>query len=228
METVSLPSMTLWQFYGELGVQTVLGVLFCWALYRLGARDPRLGWKPGKVVAWLQDKMMYILLFAAGIASFELLPTLYYSFINDVSEVAAEAVVNSAGAAIDGTLETPDAQELKDMAANVVWGEMDPGQHESLVLMSGFWLFFGWCCYLASFCASPVNFFIKLVKTLGYCCLSSAMILLPMCMHRFTWEEFETPFYFLVIAAICIVVTHSWTRKMPPPLPPATSTPHSA
>lgn len=228
METTALPPMTLWQFYAELLVQTAMGVLFCWILYQLGGRDPKLGWKPSKLVYWFQEKILFILIFAAAIASFELLPKLYNSFINDVSEAAANAVVDSAGAAIDGTLETPDAQELKDMVANVVWGEMDPWQHESLVLMSAFWLFFGWCCYLASFCASPVNFFIKLVKTLGYCCLSSAMILLPMCIHRFTWEEFETPFYFLVIAAICIVVTHSWTRKMPPPLPPDTTTPPSA
>ena len=165
--------------------------------------------------------------FAAGLASFDLLPNLYHSFINDVSGAAAEAVVNSAGAAIDGTLETPDVQELKEMASGVVWGEMDPTQYESLTLMSAFWLFFGWCCYLAGYCASPVNFFIKLVKALGYCCLSSAMILLPMCMHQFTWEEFESPFYFLAIAAICIAATHSWTRKMPPPLPPAPSASHT-
>ena len=219
--------MTLWQFYAELAVQSVMGVLFCWALYRLGGRDPKLGWKPGKLKNWFQEKILYILILAAGLASFDLLPNLYHSFINDVSGAAAEAVVNSAGAAIDGTLETPDVQELKEMASGVVWGEMDPTQYESLTLMSAFWLFFGWCCYLAGYCASPVNFFIKLVKALGYCCLSSAMILLPMCMHQFTWEEFESPFYFLAIAAICIAATHSWTRKMPPPLPPAPSASHT-
>lgn len=219
METTSLPPMTLWQFYAMIGTQAVLGIAFCVAMYKLGKRDPRLGWEPGNAVKWIQDKIFIILIFGAGIASYQLLPDLVHSFTNDASTVMAETVVNTATDAIEGNMTTPEVPDLSEMLSEVIWGEPNSTQHEALMLMAGFWLFLGWCCYVGNFCASPVNIFIKLLKIIAYSCLTAVIVFVPMCLHRFSWDEIRDPFYCLVAAGVLIAATHSWTRRMPPPLP---------
>ena len=168
---------------------------------------------------WVHDKLFFIFIFLAGLASFEILPDIYQAFVDDASTVVAETVVNSTEELIKGgSIESPDFHGIEESLRRVVWGQLSEQQYEAIVLMSGFWLFLGWFCYIGNYKSSPVGFLKRVCKVIGYASLSCFIIMIPKDIHYFSWDEFEMGFILLVIGAVCIVASYSY-NKLPPPLP---------
>lgn len=218
MDVSSLPMMTKWQFYAAFLVQCMVGILFCYAMFKMSDRDPKLGWKPSAFGKWVNDKLFIILIVLAGIASFELLPDIYRAIVNDVADVAAETIVENASNAIEGNHTALEIEGLDIRSGNAIWGEMNEQQNEAIVLMSGFWIFIGLFIYVGGFKASPVGFFKKVIKVIAYSCLTCILLFIPKDIHYFTWNEIMPSAIMLVIGVVGILVTYSG-NKLPPPLP---------
>ena len=213
--------MTLWQFYGLFAIVVAAGVGFCCAMYLLGKRNPKLGWKPGK---WLQKIMWWsfiVLIFLAGICSYDEIDRITNAFTSD----ATDLIVNTTSDVIEGKDVLPDTQEIEASFSGEWWGLRNESQQRTLYLFTGFFLFFGWCCYLGSFNASPVGFGKRLLKVIGYTCLTSAYILVPTLRSlKPSSSEAGQMYVWLIIAAVCIALSHTRTST-PPPLPGAKSEP---
>ena len=218
MDVSSLPMMTKWQFYAAFLVQCVVGILFCYAMYKVSDRDPKLGWKPSRFGRWFRDKLFYIFIILAGLASFELLPSIYHAFINDVADVAAETIVESASSAIEGNVTTPEIEQINLGNGNVIWGQANDQQYEAIMLMAGFWIFIGLFIYVGNFKASRVGFFKKMIKIIAYSCLMCILLFIPKDIHYFSWNEIMPSAILLVIGVVGILISYSG-NKLPPPLP---------
>jgi hypothetical protein len=213
--------MTLWQFYTLFAVIVALGLGFCYVMYMLGKRNPKLGWKPGKI----QEKLMWWsflgLIFCAGICSYGEIDRITNAFSSD----AAELIYNTAEDAISGKEVLPDTQEIEATLSNDWWGLRNESQKTTLYLFTGFFMFFGWCCYLGSFIASPVGIGKRLLKIVGYSALTFGYILTPSLRSlNPSSSEAGQMYIWLIIAAVCIVLSHTRTAT-PPPLPGAKTQP---
>lgn len=213
-----MPMMTKWQFYAAFLVQCVVGILFCYAMYKVSDRDPKLGWKPSRFGKWVKDKLFIILILLAGLASFELLPNIYRAIVNDVADVAAETIVESASNAYEGNYTAPNLEGIDIGNNNAIWGQMNEQQNEAIVLMSGFWIFIGFFIYVGGFKASPVGFLKKVIKVIAYSCLTCILLFIPKDIHYFTWDEIRPSAILLALGVVGILVTYSG-NKLPPPLP---------
>lgn len=218
MDVSSLPMMTKWQFYAAFLVQFVVGLLYCYAMYKLSERDPRLGWKPNKFGKWIKDKLFVILIVLAGIASYELLPDIYHALVADVVDVTVDSVTESIEKAADGTYTTPEIEGIDFRSGNAIWGQMNEQQYEAIMLMAGFWIFIGLFVYVGGFKASPVGFFKKIIKFIAYSCLTFILLFIPKDVHYFTLDEIMPSLVMLAIGVVGILVTNSG-NKLPPPLP---------
>ena len=159
-----------------------------------------------------------ILILHAGLASFELLPNIYREIVNDVADVAAETIVETASNANEGNYSTPELEGINIGNGNAIWGQMDEQQNEAIVLMSGFWIFIGFFIYVGCFKASPVGFFKKFIKVIAYSCLTCILLFVPKDIHYFTWDEIMPNAILLAVGVVGILVTYSG-NKLPPPLP---------
>lgn len=218
METTSLPAMTQWQFYAAFIVQCVIGILYGYAMFIVSQRDPKLGWKPGAFGQWVRDKLFIIFIILAGVASYELLPDIYHAMVNDVADVAAETITQTASSAIEGNNSVPEIDGIDIDMRSAMWGEMDAQQNEAITLMTGFWMFIGLFIYVGNFKASPVGFFKKLVKVIAYSCLTCVLLFIPKDIHYFTWDEVMPSVVLLAMGVVGVLVTYSG-NKLPPPLP---------
>ena len=219
MEPTTLPPMTQWQFYAMFGVQFVLGLCYAIGMFFLAIRDPKLGWTSSASVQKLRDKLGFGLLIAAGVLSYFSLRDVYDYFVGDVSTAVSEAVVNTAGEVIDGTYHAPDPHALQHYLSGVIWGEPDSYQREMLIMMALFWISLGWCAYVFDDKSSPVSVVKKAIKGVAYVLLTVLMYMVPMCLHRFGWDEIRAPLIIAALAAAGIAVTHTYHRALPPPLP---------
>lgn len=222
MEQEALIHMTKWQFYAEFAVQFVLGIGFCYAMYELSLRNPILGWTPNKTFDTLRSKLGMGLIVLAGVFSYFALPTVYHAFLDDVEMVVDSTVDKAVGDVVDG--KTPSdfglsgSDNVNGNPAEVIWGEPNETQRDTFKLMSGFFIALGLCCYVWNFHASRVGVGKKLLKVFGYTVLSIVPLFQPMKLHRFTWDEVQTEVVCLIIAGVCIVLSHDWS-KLPPPVP---------
>ena len=212
MDASSLPLMTKWQFYAEFAVQFVLGCAYCYAMIKLGGRNPRLGRESKPWAENFRYKLGGAFMILAGIFSYFTLPTVYHAFVDDVSSSAAEVATE----AITGTLE--HSSVTITATDGLIWGQASETQHEAFILMAGFFIALGWCMYVWGFKASAVGWGKKLLKIVGYAVLSCIPLFQPMKLHYFTWNEVSTEVVCLIIAGVCIALSHDWS-KLPPPLP---------
>lgn len=218
METVYLPMMTRWQFYAMFGVQFVLGVAYCLAMFWCATRDPVLEWKPSPLVDKLQNKVGFGLFIVAAVTSYFSLPDVFYAFVEDASSGASEVIVETATEVLDGTYRAPGGRALQEYLSGVIGGQPNDTQHTALLLMAVFWISLGWCAYTLDFKPSPVGVWKKLVKPVGYAALTALMCLVPMCLHRFSWAELQLPLLLSVVAGACIAASHTYNRVQPPPV----------
>lgn len=218
-----MESMTLWQFYAVFAVLFVSGVLLCWAMLTLGARNPILGHRTAQWAANIRDKLFIAFIILAGIASYQTLPDIFNAFTSDVSTVVAEATVDLGEKAIRGEDLGPGVDlstSLREATTGVIWGEYNESQHNALMLMTGFWFFLAWCCFVGNYAKSPSSWWQKFLKIVAYPLLTSVILLWPMNVHYLNADELTFPAVMLLVAGVLIAASHDWSPA-PPPLPGA-------
>ncbi len=213
-----MPPLTKWQFYAEFAVQFALGIAYCYGMYKLSDRNPQLGWKPKPFFEKVRNKMGVGLIILAGLFSYLALPTVYHAFLDDVDVVIDHAVDKTVDDVMEGKVPNLSVDEAASEPSEVTWGEANETQHDTFLLMAAFFITLGLCCYVWNFHASKVGIGKKLLKVVGYSLVSMVPLIQPMKLHRFTWDEVQTEAVCLIIAGVCIALSHDWS-KLPPPLP---------
>lgn len=214
----TMPHLTLWQFYSQVGMQIVLGVAFVALMIWLGGRNPRLGWKSPYWAVKLRDGLAVVFIFMAGIASYNTLEDLFHAFSYDVADTVVEGgfdIIEKA-ASDDVSGGTISNAPVDDSAP--VWGEAGEEQHTTLMLLAGFWICLGCWCYLLGYKSSYVGWWKKLLKPVGYFLAAVPLMLWPMEIHYFTWSELSTGVVMLIIGGVLILLTHDFSPA-PPALP---------
>ncbi len=226
MNEPGLPPLTLWQFYAEVIVQIVLGVGFCYVLYHMSDRNPRYGWTSPEWAVKARNGMAWVLIFLAGIASFETLPDVVHSFTNDVAETVANTSVEIATKAItaDPTAQPLNEPKVVEPEKGYVWGQPMHFQNKTLMLLAAFWIAIGWWLYTICFTSSLVPMWKKILKPVGYGLLTVPLLLWPMGIHYFSWDELKIGVICLIGAGVIIALTHHYGSP-PPEIPVSKGSP---